>query len=139
MTTKKSSKKELSIPAYNSLQSTADKKVCLLLMKEIDDALKKADRKVWHGGPVWFLDGNPVAGYWKRKQGVQLMFWSGWSFDEPQLMPIGNTKKYKAAGINYLSVKDVNLVDVKRWLRKSKTIQWDYKNIVKRQGKLVCL
>ncbi|HRG51983.1 MAG TPA: DUF1801 domain-containing protein, partial [Bacteroidia bacterium] len=26
--------------------------------------------------------------------------------------------------------------DLKRWLKKAETIQWDYKNLIKRKGKL---
>jgi len=37
------------------------------------------------------------------------------------------------------SVDEINLKDLKRWLRKSAIIQWDSKNIVKRKGKLVRL
>jgi hypothetical protein len=37
--------------------------------------------------PVWFLDGNPIAGYSKLKDGVRLLFWSGQSFEEPGLAP----------------------------------------------------
>jgi len=80
-----------------------------------------------------------VAGYWTRKQGVQLMFWSGRSFDEPDLLPIGNVKKFKAVGIIYTDSEELVTKDIKRWLRKAKTIQWDYKNIVKRKGKLIRL
>ncbi len=125
------------ITTYNQAQSKNDKKICDDLRRLIDVSLPKAESKVWHGGPVWFLDGNPVTGYWKRKQGVQLMFWSGMSFDEPNLLPIGNVKKFKAAGIIYTDSKELVLKDIKRWLRKAKTIQWDYKNIVKHKGKLV--
>lgn len=125
------------ITAYNQAQSKNDQKICNALRRTIHTALPKAESKVWHGGPVWFIDGNPVAGYWRRKQGVQLMFWSGMSFDEPQLAPIGNVKKYKAAGIIYTDRKELKPIDIKHWLRKAKTIQWDYKNIVKRKGKLV--
>ena len=31
---------------------------------------------------------------------------------------------------------EINVKDVKRWLKKASSIQWDYKNIVKRKGKL---
>lgn len=65
------------------------------------------------------------------------MFWSGWSFDESALSPIGNVKKYRAAGIIYTDSKELVPKDIKRWLRKSKSIQWDYKNIVKHKGKLI--
>lgn len=125
------------ITTYNQAQSKNDKKICDALRRVITSSLPKAESKVWHGGPVWFLDGNPVAGYWKRKQGVQLMFWSGWSFDEPNLLPVGNIKKFKAAGIIYTDSKELVTKDIKRWLRKATTIQWDYKNIIKHKGKLV--
>lgn len=127
------------ITAYHQAQTKHNKAICDALRRLLNVSLPQAESKVWHGGPVWFLDGNPVAGYWKRKQGVQLMFWSGWSFDEPQLAPIGNVKKYKAAGIIYTDKKELESKDIKRWLRKAKTIQWDYKNIVKRKGKLIRL
>lgn len=125
------------IIAYNQAQTKNDQAICDTLRRTINATLPKAESKIWHGGPVWFLDGNPVAGYWKRKQGVQLMFWSGWSFDEPLLAPIGNVKKYKAAGIIYTDKKELQQADIKRWLRKAKTIQWDYKNIIKHKGKLI--
>ncbi len=127
------------ITAYNHVQVASDATLCNALRRMIDASLRNAESKVWHGGPVWFIDGNPVVGYWKRKQGVQLMFWSGFSFDEPCLRPIGNVKKYKAAGVIYINVKELDRKDIQRWLRKAKTIQWDYKNIVKRKGKLVRL
>lgn len=125
------------IRAYNQEQIAPAKAICATLAKEIDSSLPKAENKIWHGGPVWFLDGNPIAGYWVRKTGVRLMFWSGYSFKEPGLAPIGNITKYKAAGIDYTRKDEIDLKDLKRWLRKSKEIQWDYKNIVKRKGKLV--
>ncbi len=124
------------IQAYNSAMAAADKKVCNMLMKQIDASLPKAESKVWHRTAVWFLDGNPVVGYSKRKRGVCLLFWSGQSFDEAGLESEG---KFKAAQVFYADVKEVNLRDLKRWLKKSKTIQWDYKNIVKRKGKIIRL
>jgi len=127
------------ISAYNQSQSGKEKALCLFLRREIDANLPKAESKVWHGGPVWFLNGNPIVGYWVRKHGVHLMFWSGMSFDEPGLSPIGNVKKFKAAGTQYSDKSDVDSKDLKRWLRQAKTIQWDYKNIVKRKGKLIRL
>ena len=65
------------------------------------------------------------------------MFWSGADFDEPLLDIVG--KKFKDAGIFYNEVSEINTKDIKRWLKKSKDIQWDYKNIVKRKGKLIRL
>lgn len=65
------------------------------------------------------------------------MFWSGASFDEDKL-EIG-TGKFKDASIIYTDPGEIDLTDLRRWLKKSKTIQWDYKNIYKRKGKLVRL
>lgn len=121
------------IDDYNRAQSPEWKPVCVALKQHIDKALPKAESKVWHGGPVWFIEGNPVVGYWVRKQGVQLLFWSGESFDEPGLAPEG---KFKAAQVHYTSADDIRPTLLARWLRKAKKIQWDYKNIVKRRGVL---
>lgn len=92
---------------------------------------------MWHRHPVWFLDGNPVARYSKLKAGVQLMFWSGRGFDEPLL--VSGKGKFKDAAIMYTSASEVQEKNIKRWLKKSALIQWDYKNIVKRKGKSVRL
>jgi hypothetical protein len=121
------------VQAYNNAQSAGEKAVCNLLAKEIDSILPKAENKIWHAHPVWFLDGNPIVGYSKLKGGIRLLFWSGQSFDEPGLE---NEGKFKAAEARYTSVEEVNAKDLKRWLKKSKDIQWDYKNIVKRKGVL---
>src|SRR6202008_1584238 len=122
------------IKDYNDSQVAADKEICNKLAKEIDASLKKAENKIWHAHPVWFLDGNPIVGYSKLKMGIRLMFWSGASFDEEGLQP--GTGKFKDASITYTSEKEINTKDLKRWLKKFKTIQWDYKNIVKRKGVL---
>ena len=121
------------IKAYNSKQLKADKEICNLLEQEISKNLPEAENKIWHAHPVWFLDGNPIAGYHKLKDSVRLLFWSGQSFEEEGLKPEGS---FKAAEKRYTSIKEVNLKDLKRWLKKSKEIQWDYKNIVKRKGVL---
>ncbi len=54
--------------------------ICDLLLATIEHKLPDADRKVWHGHPVWFFDGNPVVGYHRLKASVRLLFWSGQSF-----------------------------------------------------------
>lgn len=122
------------ILSYHSKQNATDKSICDLLLQEISKGLPKAENKVWHGHPVWFLDGNPIVGYSKEKRGMRLMFWSGVSFDEQGLEVRG--EKFKDASIFYNSVSHINTKDLKRWLKKSKEIQWDYKNIVKRKGGL---
>jgi hypothetical protein len=121
------------IQAYNNALAAGDKAICNLLAKEISAQLPKAENKVWHAHPVWFLDGNPIVGYSKLKESVRLLFWSGQSFDEPTLLPEGS---FKAAEARYSDVKQVNTKDLSRWLGKAEKIQWDYKNIVKRKGVL---
>jgi hypothetical protein len=122
------------IEAYNKSLSAQDTEMCDLLAAIIDNELAEAESKVWHAHPVWFLDGNPIVGYSKQKAGIRLMFWSGASFEEEQLNVPG--KKFKDASIIYTSVEQINKKDLKRWLKRSREIQWDYKNIVKRKGKL---
>lgn len=121
------------IQAYNNSQSGVEKAICELLAKEINRNLPDAENKVWHAHPVWFIEGNPVAGYSVLKDSVRLLFWSGQSFDEPGLLPGGS---FKAAEARYTAVDQVNTSDLERWLKKSIKIQWDYKNIVKRRGVL---
>ncbi|MBS1663992.1 MAG: DUF1801 domain-containing protein [Bacteroidetes bacterium] len=121
------------IEAYNNSLSPAERKIALLLYEEICRHLPEAEKKVWHRHPVWFLDGNPIVGYSQRKSGMNLMFWSGQSFDEPELHKEG---KFKAAEIRYTDAAEINTSDLRRWLEKGRDIQWDYKNIVKRKGVL---
>lgn len=121
------------IQAYNDSQAAADKEICELLRIEIDKALPEAENKIWHRHPVWFLDGNPVAGYSKLKDSVRLLFWSGQTFEEVGLKPEGS---FKAAEVRYTKSEEINIEDLKNWLAKSRNIQWDYKNIVKRKGLL---
>ena len=126
--------KSTTITEYNESQNSDYFAVCTTLMNEINKELVEANSKMWHGGPVWFLDDNPVVGYSVRKQGVALLFWSGQSFDEQGLEAEGS---FKAAQKFYQTSADVNQIDLARWLKKSRDIQWDYKNIVKRRGELV--
>jgi hypothetical protein len=123
------------IAGYNTLYSGETKKLCTLLRAEIDKVLPKtkATSKLWHGSPVWFIDNNPVAGYSVRKVGVTVLFWSGQTFTHPGLSKEGS---FKAAEIKYLSVDDVKLTNLRKWLKECKTVQWDYKNIIKNKGKL---
>lgn len=121
---------------YNKAQSKEERAICELLAAVIERGLPKAESKIWHGSPVWFLDGNPIVGYHKLKNCVRLLFWSGQSFEEEGLEPEGS---FKAAEARYTDVDEVKPRDLRRWLKKAKEIQWDYKNIVKRKGKLVRL
>ena len=121
------------IVAFNKQQSDERRDICERLATEIERGLPQAENKIWHGSPVWFLDGNPIAGYAALKNCIQLLFWSGQSFDEPGLKPEGS---FKAAERRYTNIDGINSSDIQRWLEKAQNIQWDYKNIVKRRGVL---
>ncbi len=122
------------IQDYNSSQSADEREICEFLAAEIDQNLHEAENKIWHAHPVWFIEGNPIVGYSKLKDGIRLFFWSGDSFDEEELKP--GTGKFKDASIMFTSADQINVADLRRWLEKSKDIQWDYKNLIKRKGVL---
>lgn len=124
----------MDINQYNNSQTGEWKEICNLLCDVINKNLTKFESKIWHAHPVWFLEGNPVVGYSKLKDSVRLLFWSGQSFDEESLEKEGS---FKAAEKRYTSLDQVNVDDLKRWLKKAEDIQWDYKNIVKRKGNLL--
>ena len=118
---------------YNAALAPADRKICDLLAKEIERALPDAENKVWHAHPVWFLDGNPIVGYARLKDCVRLLFWSGQSFAEEGLREEGS---FKAAEARYSSAGEVDTEKLGRWLAEARDVQWDYKNIVRRKGRL---
>ena len=119
---------------YHEKQKSGDKDICDVLAREIDCGLSGAEGKIWHAHPVWFLDGNPIVGYSKQKPGIRLMFWSGADFGEAGLNVVG--KKFKDASVFYTKASEINKTALRRWLKKAEEIQWDYKNIVRRKGKL---
>ncbi|MBI1325206.1 DUF1801 domain-containing protein [bacterium] len=122
------------ISAYAEKLQMGEKAICEILANVIDRNLPGAESKIWHGHPVWFIDGNPIVGYSLQKNGIRLMFWSGADFEEPALNVPGG--KFKDASIFYTTAEAIDETDLRRWLKKSVEIQWDYKNIVKRKGKL---
>lgn len=124
----------LEIKAYNEKLIAGDQDICNQLATIFNSELIEAESKIWHAHPVWFFNGNPIVGYSKQKPGIRLMFWSGADFEEFALNIIG--KKFKDASIFYNHVSEIQSKDLQRWLKKSRNIQWDYKNIVKRKGKL---
>ena len=121
------------IRKYNAAQTATNKQICGALAEQLDEHLPDAESKIWHSHPVWFLNGNPIAGYSKLKDCIRLLFWSGQSFEEETLQKEGI---FKAAEFKYTSPDQVNKRDLERWIGKARLIQWDYKNIVKRKGKL---
>lgn len=125
------------ILAYNKAQDETNRDICDLLANEIQKALAgKTTNKIWHGAPVWFSEGNPIAGYAVRKDYVQLLFWSGQAFDEPGLEVEGS---FKAAQARYTSPEQINTDDLARWCQKALDIQYNYKDIVKNRGQLARL
>ena len=88
------------IGEYNDKQSPGDKEICDQLANLIDNELTKAENRIWHSHPVWFLEGNPIVGYSTQKAGIRLMFWSGADFEEEKLSV--RCEKYRSAGCSAL-------------------------------------
>ena len=124
------------IKAYNAAFTPASRAIAKLLAKHIDLMLPEATSKVWHAHPVWFIDDNPIVGYSQLKTDLRLMFWSGESFRTRGLAKEGN---FKTAGARYTDAKQIDVDLLGEWLAESREVQWDYKNIVKRKGKLLRL
>ncbi|MDX1481870.1 MAG: DUF1801 domain-containing protein, partial [Woeseiaceae bacterium] len=104
--------KHAGIDEFNAAQGESDRWICEKLRKEIDRGLPKAESRIWHGHPVWFLGGNPIVGYSKLKDCIRLMFWSGADFSEPDLKP--GTGKFKDASIRYTNVAQIDADDLRR-------------------------
>ena len=122
------------VKLYNQQQTASDQEICNLLAQTINKELTEAESKIWHAHPVWFLNSNPTVGYSKEKKGIRLMFWSGADFDVENLNVKG--QKFKDASIFYNHVSEVNTKELIFWLQKSREIQWNYKDLVKKKGKL---
>lgn len=122
-----------SIAAYHAAKTETDRAICNRLQSLIDASLPDAESRIWHAHPVWFLDGNPICGYGKLKDCIRLMFWSGQSFDAPGLTATGT---FKAAEARFTDAAQIDPDAMALWLAQGRDIQWDYKNIVKRNGRL---
>ena len=96
--------------------------IATCLRNEIEQALPKANARIWQGMPVWFIGENPVVGYSAKLTRVTLRFWNGQSFGDPNLTAVG---KFHAAEIRYRNVADIDLKALRRWLRKARTNVWD--------------
>ncbi|MCB2068028.1 MAG: DUF1801 domain-containing protein [Erythrobacter sp.] len=125
--------KPATIAEYHAAQVPQDSATMERLRRLIDAALPDAESKLWHAHPVWFLQGNPIVGYQAGKGGVRLMFWSGQSFATPGLEANGS---FKAATRRYADEQAIDEAELGQWLVEARTTQWDYKNIVKRKGRL---
>ena len=118
---------------YNEAMVSSDQAICDLLAEQIDLNLPEAENKIWHAHPVWFLEGNPIVGYSKLKNCIRLLFWSGQSFETEGLAKEGT---FKAAEARYTDASEVDFELLARWLTEAREIQWDYKNLMKRKGRL---
>lgn len=116
---------------YQSELSDADAEIGEAIIKLILKLLPNAEGKVWHGHPVWFIDGNPIVGYSLKKSGIEVLFWSGQSFKFEGLRAIG---KFKAAGIAVPTIQDLNKKSMKAWLAEAVAVQWDYQNLPKKRA-----
>ena len=113
---------------YTNAQNPEYAELCGFLRKEIENSLTDATSKLYHGSPVWFIDEIPVVGYNATAKDVNLLFWSGQSFQEQSLIAAG---KFKAAQIKYRKINEINIEELQRWLSKSKEIIWNYKELPK--------
>ena len=127
---------ETDIQKYNLTNKAFDQSILDEIIENINSILSGATSKVWHGHPVWFIEDNPIVGYTIKDGNIHLLFWSGQSFEEAQLVPLG---KFKAAEIILSHEKNIKINTITKWLKKAKLIQWDYKNLIKRKGELVRL
>ncbi len=111
---------------YNTSLEASHREIAQGLCDLISKSLPSAEGKVWHGHPVWFIDGNPILGYSLKKAGIEVLFWSGKSFATAGLRPVG---KYQAAGIAVDSLGDV--AKVSTFMAEAKSVQWNYKDLPK--------
>lgn len=125
--------KPATIDDYHQAQAEGDRAICAALRAEIDAGLPGAESRIWHAHPVWFLDGNPIAGYSKLKSCIRLLFWSGQSFAAPGLSPEGT---FKAAERRYVTLADLDRAALRAWLAEARVVQWDYCNLIRRKGRL---
>lgn len=115
---------------YQEVLSVEEAEIGEALIKLIEKTIPKAQGKVWHGHPVWFLDGNPVVGYSLKKSGIEVLFWSGQSFKLAGLTPLG---KFKAAKLEVPTLKDLDKKQLTEWMGEAIKIQWDYANLQKKR------
>lgn len=116
----------MSVVDYNEQLVPEFKGLAEQLAKLFKKQVPQAEAKVWHGHPVWFIDGNPIAGYSLKKSGIEVLFWSGKSFATAGLGPVG---KYQAAGIAIETADDVD--KVKPFMAEAGSVQWNYKDLPK--------
>ena len=98
---------------YSRSQTPELAAVCEALRFEIDSVLPGATSKIWHGAPVWFIDGHPVVGFSIKARKTALLFWNGQALGEPVLRPVG---KFFAAEILFTTVAEIDPPTIRRLL-----------------------
>jgi len=118
------------IARYSLAQSPSFRAICDKLRELIEAAIPKAESKVWHGSPVWFIDDNPVVGYSTTAKSVNLLFWNGQAFGETVLKPVG---KYGAAQATFGDVNEINPTVIRGWMKKAKSNVFDSRAFFKKK------
>ena len=127
----KSAGKASDVSSYEKKLKPELAAVCRLLRKEIDATLPMSGAKIYHAMPVWFIAGNPVVGYGVNvKRKVNLLFWNGQAFKEPDLEAVG---KFHAAQVRFSSVEEVDKKKLKKWLKKAGKDIWDFEAYRRKQ------
>jgi hypothetical protein len=122
------------ILVYNNSQTDQMEKICTILKHEIETYIPQASAKLYHSNPVWFIDDNPIVGYDVAGDRVNLLFWSGQSFQAEGLKATG---KFEAAGTFFNSEGSVNKQQLRQWLEESVAVQWNYRDLRKNNGELL--
>ncbi len=76
--------------------------------------------------PVWFVGEDPVVGYKSNGKNVNLLFWNGQAFNEPELRAAG---KHKAAQIQFTDIAQIDQKALRRWIGKAGKEIWDYADL----------
>ncbi|MCZ7641152.1 MAG: DUF1801 domain-containing protein [Verrucomicrobia bacterium] len=105
--------RDAGISRYATSQTPELAAVCQGLRAEIEATLPRAESKIWHGAPVWFLEGYPVVGYSIKAGKVSLLFWNGRALGEPALQPVG---KHFAAELVFTEVSELDRAAIRRML-----------------------
>ncbi|MFL5814358.1 MAG: DUF1801 domain-containing protein [Bdellovibrionia bacterium] len=117
------------VSGYIKLQKPEYAKICRALSKEFKETLPKTTSKLYHGFPVWFVGENAVVGFRVTpKKGVNLLFWNGQAFNEPELKATGS---FEAAEIHFQDVKDIDAKKLRKWAKKAGKDIWDFAGLRK--------
>jgi hypothetical protein len=68
---------EASIESYIATLDEPLAAVAITLRDHIDSSIPGAERRIWHGHPVWMVGSKPVAGFKAYPKYVTFMLWRG--------------------------------------------------------------